>query len=208
MLREHRIFFLAFSGLILTGLAITVRLPQGDEILFFSAYRCTFSDFLFKATTLLGEGYPFVLAGALLWWQRRKFPWDITLLGFCVSLVSFLAKTWFAQDRPYAFFQKAGKLDLLVPVEGVVMHTGSTSFPSGHTMAAFGLYTFLALLIRGRDLLSLFWLLIAVMVGISRIYLAQHFLQDVLAGAFLGTIIALIFTFFNRKTPSSSMLKP
>lgn len=208
MLREHRIFFLAFGMLTLIGLFLMLRIPQGDEVLFFGAYRGTFSDFLFKATTLLGEGYPFVLAGAVLWWKRRKYPWDITLLGFCVSLVSFLAKTWFAQDRPYAFFQKTGKLDLLVPVEGVVMHAGSTSFPSGHTMAAFGLYTFLAFLMRGRALLSIFWLFIAVMVGISRIYLAQHFLRDVLAGAFFGTFIALIFAFFYRKTASSSIPKP
>ncbi len=208
MVREHRIFLSAFGIFLFVGIYAMRYVPHGDEVLFFGAYRSTFWDVLFKTTTLLGEGYPFVLAGAVLWRIRRKYPWDITLLGFCISIVSYLTKTLFAQERPVAFLKNAGKLDLLVPVEGVVVHGGNTSFPSGHTMAAFGLYTFLALLMRGRGLLSLFWLFIAIMVGISRIYLAQHFLRDVLAGAFIGAVIAFSFASFQRKASPTSILKP
>lgn len=208
MVREHRVFLTAFGVFMFAGLVLMVYIPHGDEVLFFGTYRSTFLDLLFKTTTLLGEGYPFVLAGAVLWRIRRKYPWDITLLGFCITIVSYLTKTLFAQERPVAFFQNTGKLDLLVPVEGVVVHGGNTSFPSGHTMAAFGLYTFLTLLTRGRDLLSLFWLFLALMVGLSRIYLAQHFLRDVLAGAFIGAVIAFSIGFFQRNAAPSSILKP
>jgi membrane-associated phospholipid phosphatase len=199
MLREYRFFLAAFGIFWLGGLVLWFVVPHGDEVLFFSTYRGIFADTFFRVATLFGEGYPFILIGAVLWWYRGKFPWDISFLGVCISVVSFLTKTWFAHDRPYAYFHKLEKLDLLVPVEGVVMHSGATSFPSGHTMAAFGLFTFLALLAPSRKVLSLLWLFLAAMVGISRIYLGQHFLEDVLAGALLGTLLALMIHFAFRK---------
>jgi membrane-associated phospholipid phosphatase len=204
LVSAHRAFFLAFGALWLGGLALAFRLSDGEEVLFFGAYRGALPDTFFRIATLLGEGYPFLIAGIVLWWFRRKFPLDISLLGICTGVVSFLAKAWFSQDRPYAFFQKAGKLDLLVPVEGVVMHTGATSFPSGHTMAAFALFTFLALLKPGKSRLSLLFLFLAVLVGISRIYLGQHFLQDVLAGALSGTLIAVFLHLMLKKEVSFS----
>jgi hypothetical protein len=103
MVREHRIFLSAFGVFLLAGIYAMWYVPHGDEVLFFGAYRSTFWDVLFKTTTLLGEGYPFVLAGAVLWRIRRKYPWDITLLGFCISIVSYLTKTG-------CFFKKCRKI--------------------------------------------------------------------------------------------------
>lgn len=61
------------------------------------------------------------------------------------------------------------------------------SFPSGHTMAIFGV-CFVMAYTSGRAGLAFLFFLTALLVGLSRIYLLQHFGDDVLAGAFLGML--------------------
>lgn len=72
------------------------------------------------------------------------------------------------------------------------------SFPSGHTAAAFALATALIYMLpsnfsrSSRSIIAVVLYLIATMVGISRVYLHQHFLHDVCAGAFIGVFAAWI----------------
>jgi membrane-associated phospholipid phosphatase len=57
------------------------------------------------------------------------------------------------------------------------------SFPSGHATTAFTLASVLSHLAPGRRRL---WLLVAVGVGASRVFLNAHFLGDVAAGGLIG----------------------
>ena len=66
------------------------------------------------------------------------------------------------------------------------------SFPSGHTTAAFCIYGVLAVL-SGRPVLQWLFFLIAALVGISRIYLLQHFMEDAV-WRLLGTMTAYLLT--------------
>ena len=62
----------------------------------------------------------------------------------------------------------------------------SASFPSGHTATAFAAAVAVALIYPrlGRPLLAL-----AVVVGISRVYLGMHYALDVTAGMVLGIAV-------------------
>jgi membrane-associated phospholipid phosphatase len=75
-------------------------------------------------------------------------------------------------------------------VPGVDMNE-LNSFPSGHTTAAFSLYTLLALLL-GRKQYGWVWVVLATLVGLSRVYLLQHFWMDILAGAMIGTFFSTL----------------
>jgi membrane-associated phospholipid phosphatase len=65
------------------------------------------------------------------------------------------------------------------------------SFPSGHTTTAFTLALLLAAIVR-KNFWVYFFPLIAFFVGYSRVYLAQHFVGDVLAGICVGTVSAYL----------------
>lgn len=60
-----------------------------------------------------------------------------------------------------------------------------SSFPSGHTTAIFSVITPI-LFVTGS--VSIVLLLLAIMVGLSRIYLGLHYPSDILAGSLLGIV--------------------
>ena len=97
--------------------------------------------------------------------------------------------------RPVRFFQETDfSLHL---VDGVHQHSYLT-FPSGHLACAFAVFIWLALLIK-RPVLAVFFVLVALMVAFSRIYLSQHFLLDVFVGSMLGSAAAFLAYYWVRK---------
>ena len=101
------------------------------------------------------------------------------LSGFAVQIIKNLVNS----PRPKLFFEPGQYMFFM---DGVSLSNNS-SFPSGHTATAFAIATVLILFIKNRQW-QLPVLLSAVMVGYSRIYLAQHFLIDVLVGALIGSL--------------------
>jgi membrane-associated phospholipid phosphatase len=89
----------------------------------------------------------------------------------------------------------------------------TSSFPSGHTSAAFALYAGLALILAGLVRRTwakwLCWLLVLVPVGVamSRLYRGMHHPSDVTAsflnGALCITIMALAILAANRLSPAA-----
>lgn len=193
LLRGNASFFYPFTAFLLITGGLLAFIETGDAIFFFGNYRSNWGDVFFRYATRLGEGGLFVLATLALLFVRYRYALVLPMLGASVSIVTQSAKAFFAHPRPYAYFRDANMLGALIPVEGVHMHSGWNSFPSGHTLAAFALYAFLALCLPRKAWSGFLFLLLAVVVGISRVYLVQHFLKDVFLGALLGVGLALFW---------------
>ncbi|MGC9341470.1 MAG: phosphatase PAP2 family protein, partial [Bacteroidales bacterium] len=65
------------------------------------------------------------------------------------------------------------------------------SFPSGHSATAFALFIGISFLVKSW-FLKLILLLIAIIVGFSRVYIAVHFPVDVIAGSLIGVLISFV----------------
>jgi undecaprenyl-diphosphatase len=71
------------------------------------------------------------------------------------------------------------------------------SFPSGHTQAAFTI-AMLCILYFNRYVILI--LIVATLMGISRIFMSMHFPSDIFFGAYLGSIFpVLIYKFFLKE---------
>jgi membrane-associated phospholipid phosphatase len=191
-LRDNRWFFIPLLTCLAVGFVALGSIPFGHEIFYFSQRRTSFGDLFFKSITRLGEVYPYLLAGLVfLFFSLRKMT-VTSVMGIIVLTFSNLLKNLFSQPRPKAYFESRQLLDQLTFVDNLYVNQGMTSFPSGHAMGAFALFGLLAFYYPRRPSQSLLLLLLAVSVSISRIYLVQHFLRDVLAGALLGVALAVM----------------
>lgn len=94
--------------------------------------------------------------------------------------------------RPSVFFEGKTHLNF---VQGVQIYRYN-SFPSGHTASAFALFFMFSIFVKDKRWAPVFFTL-ALLVGISRIYLLEHFFQDVYIGSLVGvcTTAAFYLTF-------------
>jgi len=184
---------------ILIGLIATIFLVQiekSDVIKYFSDHRTDFYDSFFAFITKLGEPIIFIIIGLLLLTRRYLDTLILLLLSAVLSIVSFTLKSVFAHPRPRIILQDQIGNEI-IPVEGIHIFSGHTSFPSGHTLAAFALFTYVALLIKS-PIIKILSLIIAVFVGISRVYLIQHFYEDIFFGMWLGVFFGALAYLTNQ----------
>lgn len=164
--------------------------PKIQTHLMLNGYHAPFLDAFFRYVTWMGEEFPvYVGVAFLIWnvnsvWNRRNGLFILLSQGLTCILTQAL-KFAFAHPRPAAYFSQMGA-DLPETVEGVTLRRAMNSFPSGHTSAAFALFVCMAL-VTPRKWAPL-WITAAWAVAYSRIYLSQHFLEDILLGSVIGVV--------------------
>ncbi|MFP5040730.1 phosphatase PAP2 family protein [Parasediminibacterium sp. JCM 36343] len=146
------------------------------------------ADFFFKWVTQLGETIPWVTA-LLLMLKWRKQYLLLLVYSFVVStiLAQGIKNLLPVQPRPT---KAIANLQLVHVVQGVDLHQ-FFSFPSGHTTTAFTVFFIACLCIRQKWVLPVGFVY-ALLVGYSRIYLAQHFPRDVAGGMLIAIITVYI----------------
>jgi len=141
-------------------------------------------EVLWIAATQLGDGYIWgVLAVYLMMFGGRLDRLNV-LVGLGVMMVEITVfrvfKAVFARPRPAL----AGRPPRL-------WYLDTFAFPSGHTTVAFGMAYLVTQLYPSVLTVAAVYLL-ACAIGVSRIYLRDHYLIDVIAGGTLGTVIAYV----------------
>jgi undecaprenyl-diphosphatase len=144
----------------------------------------------------IGLTYILLFVGPILWWRKhRELGFDVVVLIIISDIVVGGLKLLFMRERPF---------DVLTNVHTIswmpLASADSYSMPSGHASRAFAMAALIALGTRHRVGLSL--LVLATLVGLSRIYLGLHWPSDVLAGALLGVLLALIMHWVGKRDNS------
>ncbi len=201
ILTNHHTFFIVFLLWVVIGALLQVFFTQTDIMFWLNRQHNFVLDGFFKNITRLGEDYIWLVLLIYFvfvnYFQGIKKSSEIRLLLFSwlgKVVLSVSLKNIFNLPRPMEVYQNFGREIHLV--NGVEIYHWQ-SFPSGHTMTAFAFVCFVAIVLN-KPKWSVVCLLIAMLVGISRIYLFQHFPRDVFAGSVLGMGVMLAAFFMNR----------
>ena len=170
-----------------------------DYLLGLNAGWVAFQDLFFKYITELGGFIPFVIIAGLLFYKVGDALFVLgaeVLTGFLVFPIKHLVSA----PRPSLFFSTYFPDVVLHHVDGVTWHQ-LYSFPSGHTATVFSLMLGLTLIFQKKTWLSVCFFVLAVLTAYSRIYLSQHFAEDVLLGSFIGVVMTLVaYWLYQRKS--------
>lgn len=184
-LRRNQYFFLPYAVVLIVVGLLQVFFTQEQLMQWVNVRNTPLADAFFTYATYMGDGAFFVIIGAIL----LLLNWRVGLMAFASFALSsltslFLKQVIFSQRlRPLKFFEHSTYEYHII--KGLNIYSYN-SFPSGHTISAFAVFSLLAFLDerKGR---GWFFLALAVLTAYSRVYLFQHFVEDTFAGSIIGT---------------------
>lgn len=169
-------------------------------VIWINSFNSPTLDFVFASVTNLGNGIIFIPIFIATLFIRFEYSVLCVLASASHGLLIFIFKKVIFAGLP----RPIGYLDnhTLHFVPGVEVHS-LNSFPSGHTATIFCAALLLSLILRNVRVSGI-CLIVALLVAYSRIYLLQHFLIDVAAGAVLGigTTFILWHVFSTMRKPA------
>ncbi len=150
-------------------------------------------DLLMSFFSAIALPYLLPLLVIPLWWKgHRELAFDLLVLLAAVIVVTEVLKYAINRPRP---------CDVLPNLSPFTLHAcgaeGDPSFPSGHASRIFAVAMLLSLSLKWSVRVSSFG--VAILTGLSRVYLGVHWPSDVLAGAVLGIALAAAFVVLARK---------
>ena len=158
---------------------------DGNILLWIQEYvRNDFLTPIFKFITMLGdEGFIWIaIALVLLFikkYRKAGISVGVALLG-SLLFNNMLIKNLVARTRPYRVIET-----LTILIE----EPGEFSFPSGHTSSSFAAGVVLFMLLPRKYGVPA--MILAFLIGISRLYVGVHYPTDVLGGMVMGTLLAV-----------------
>ncbi len=157
--------------------------------------RYNFMTPVWKLITLFSEGGFFWIGLCVLFliFKKTRKIGIVMAIAIIVNalLVNVCIKNVVARVRPYDAFD-----DIIRLIE----IQKDYSFPSGHTSVAFSSVMAMQLAVEKKQkrYVIVAWIL-ACCIGFSRLYLGVHYPSDVLGGALIGTMSALIAYWIVKK---------
>ena len=155
-----------------------------------------------------------VIALLLVWlliipiYRNRQYIITSLVFGILIPTIIYYTKYFFNRPRPISYYGLSN-----VQTVSWLDNYLNNSFPSGHTLGAFGFFMLLSLFLpKPYKPWSLMFFVLALCVGFSRIYLGQHFFEDIYAGSIAGTLITLLIFvtieyILNRRKKESQIKK-
>jgi membrane-associated phospholipid phosphatase len=193
-------FLLPYILFLISGAFLIFANSKSETHLEFNHHHNNFFDYFFYYATNIGDGITATIVIIALLFIRFRFA-IIVGLSFIISAIitQTLKHTLFSDVvRPKKYFEGIKEIYLLPNVENHLYN----SFPSGHATCAFALFFSLAMISKNK-IVEFSCFAAAMIAAYSRIYLSQHFFEDIYAGSLIGTLTALfVFIIINKKNNS------
>ena len=190
----RRINWLAVPYLLVLCICLLIKIVfTRDEIYFaVNSVNSPYTDFIAPFVTDLGNGWTAVTLAAIMTLFSYRKALIIATAYAVTSLSAQLIKHLVKSPRPKLYFQD--QVSRIHFVKGMYIDLHD-SFPSGHTVTAFTLAVLFSYWSRNKAWGPVF-LLIAILVAYSRMYLSEHFFEDVVAGSVIGFVLTIIWLYF------------
>lgn len=143
------------------------------------------NEFMLAITTLGEETAFLAIALIVFWCVDKKRGYLLMGVGFMGTMINQFLKLWFRIPRPWVLDEN------FTILEEAREAASGYSFPSGHTTMAVGTFGSIAASSKKRWV-QLVCVLVAVLVGFSRMYVGVHTPADVLVGALTSVVLILL----------------
>ena len=195
----QKINTLLYPYLVLLLICIVLMLIFSKTELYFAInhLHTVFTDVFFASFTILGASIGCIIIVLITFLINFRSGFLLASSYIITFIISQTIKHLVKAPRPHLFFSK--KLHDIYLIKGVVM-LNTNSFPSGHSVSAFTAAVVFTYAAKNKRW-GVFWLLIAVLIAYSRMYLSEHFLQDVTAGSALGVLITVFWLSWIDRQP-------
>jgi membrane-associated phospholipid phosphatase len=202
ILKKNKTYFISlFVFWIATAFYLLIFNKNESFLNLIPKERNLWIDNFFSYITLAGDGWSFVLLLIILLFISYRYFVAGTIIFGISSLCTYILKQIFDAPRPVKYFMQQ-QIELSLPAHTTIH--ADFSFPSGHTTTAFAMFTLLACLIN-HPIISYLLFAFGILAAYSRIYLCQHFPEDILAGSVLGFIITVVVLYFILKIPTDKL---
>lgn len=210
LFKQNAVFIsLSLILVVVLGLAL-LYIPKGELHILLCDRHTYARDIFYRYYTQAAEWFPYVVCVLLLLFSRIGdgvlATAALSISGLATQGLKYLVDT----DRPYKWFENNFP-DITLPLVDGVRMSKYYSFPSGHTTSFFALAFVLCIIAtkslsaqqsnRANGLSAQRSLSVAIQIllfigaavgGYSRIYLSQHFTEDVAGGILVGILITLL----------------
>jgi undecaprenyl-diphosphatase len=166
------------------------------------------SDIIIITVTTLADTINLIIIGFFLTIIKRTRPFGLILLISIVAitiLVTYL-KPFFGVNQTQFIFKPLVKLPNKFTLEkdSFMPFDQNYSYPSNHLASTTAFSFIIGGLVynRSSNIAKCFFVLFPVLIGITKLYLLQQFVSDILGGCVLGLIITILmikFTKINRE---------
>lgn len=161
---------------------------------FLAEFRNSILDPIFIFFTWVGDLYGFILVISIVYVMfDKRIGFRLAILAVTTSTLNHLLKINIRNLRPGV--SEGSEVIPNIWSDGVpdpAVTVTEFSTPSGHAMGASSFYTYLDNKVRKTGW-GLIFIIIIIMVGLSRPYLGVHYLEDILLGWGIGLIVVFAF---------------
>jgi len=160
-----------------------------DQSLFQSIYAFAYRSSIVDGIAIFSARFfPWVLIGAFILrlvfeknWRVRFYDFSLVFLSAILArgIVSEIIRFFYYRPRP----------PIVLSIQPLIPVPGSPAFPSGHATVFFALAMALFFISRRWGI----WFFVsAVIIGVARVFVGVHWPLDIVGGAVIGIVCALI----------------